>query len=310
MSLHTLSSLQRPGYRLAVRDLEDATANPWRGTVLVVHGLGEHGGRYAHVAQALRQAGWRVCSYDHYGHGRSDGPRGDLLHDEQLLEDLAAVIDHVRAAGEADLTHGESSAGAIRGSPDDAASGPTRPFVLLGHSLGGLLVARAAQQGLRPVDGVVLSSPALAADLNAVQRLLLATLPRLAPRLRVDNGVATTQVCRDPAVVQAYRDDPLVHRRICARLAAWVMGNGPKVVQGAPQWARPTLLIYAGQDRLVNRRGSDAFAAAAPTLLVQSHAFEDMFHEIFNDPQQAQVLQMLTGWLERLGRGALTSRSG
>ena len=270
----TLSSLPGQAGPLAVYDwpLPDA---PVLGTVLLVHGLGEHAGRYQNVASHLRSWGFSVRAYDQQGHGRSAGPRGDMRSPGSLQADLVSVIDDTRARGPA----------------------PNSPLILLGHSMGGLVVARTLAEGLCTVDAAVLSSPALGATPNWLQKCLLATLPKLAPHLCVDNGLDAHFVARDPAVVQAYKDDPLVHRRISAGLAAWILAQGRQAVAEAPQWSVPTLLVYAGDDHLVQAAASTVWAQSAPEGLVQAHCFEAMYHEVFHDPEQAQVFSLLKRWL-------------
>jgi len=244
-----------------------------RATVLLLHGLGEHMGRYGHVASALQAAGYTVFGYDHPGHGLSSGVRGSLLHPHQLRDDVGLVIDHVRS-----LTRS--------------------PLVLLGHSMGGLIAARAVAHGLPHIDALVMSSPALGAQTNVIQKILLATLPRVLPNVRVDNGVKSTWVARDAQVVRAYQQDPLVHRKISAALAAWILKEGAKTVQEAGAWQMPTLLLYAGQDQLVLPQASAEFARLAVPQVVQSHCFNVMYHEIFNDPEKGLVLTKLLGWLD------------
>lgn len=254
-----------------------------RGSVLIVHGLGEHAGRYAHVMAHLAAQGWASLSYDQRGHGRSPGPRGGVPQPDSLLADLGAVLSHARA---------------------------TLPglLVLLGHSLGGLLAGRYVAEGLapqtaawwQPVDALVLSSPALDPGMSAVQRLLLAVAAPLAPGLGLGNGLQPAWVCSDPAVVAAYVADPLVHDRVTPRLVRFIVEAGQLVRQRAPQWAVPTLLLYAGADRCVAPRGSADFAAAAPPAQVQARRYDAMAHEIFNEPDRARVLADLTDWLARL----------
>ena len=244
-----------------------------RAAILLLHGLGEHMGRYGHVASALQAAGYVVFGYDHHGHGLSSGLRGNLLSSFQLLDDAHFVIEHVRTMTPA-------------------------PMVLLGHSMGGLIAARAVANELPHIDALVMSSPALGAQTNIIQKLLLATLPKLFPHIRVDNGVKSAWVARDAKVVRAYVEDPLVHRQISAGLAAWILKEGTQTVAQASAWSMPTLLLYAGQDQLVLPQVSAEFARLAPAQVVQSHCFNVMYHEIFNDPEKALVLAKLLAWLD------------
>ena len=269
-----VSHLPGDAGRLVVYDWPAPTPKSL-GTVLVVHGLGEHAGRHAHVAGLLNTWGFSVRAYDQQGHGRSEGARGDVLRPGSLQADLCQVIDDTR----------------------QQPAGRNTPLILLGHSMGGLVVARTLADQLRKVDAAVLSSPALGATPNWLQKLLLATLPRVLPHLQVDNGLNANFVARDPEVVKAYLADPLVHRRISAGLAAWILQNGAATVAQAPAWAVPTLLLYAGQDHLVDAQASTRFAQSAPTAYVQAQCFKEMYHEIFNDPQAEQVFAQLKGWL-------------
>jgi alpha-beta hydrolase superfamily lysophospholipase len=269
------------GLRLHLRQWAPASGAPC-GTVVIVHGLGEHIGRYEHVAGALNAAGWHVAGHDQRGHGASGGARGAIQAGDDLLRDLARVIDLLRAQ---------------RGGP----------LVLLGHSLGGLIAGRFVAEGLaaqpapwyRPVDALVMSSPALDPGMNAVQKAMLAVAGPLLPGLAVGNGLKPAWISRDAAVVQAYRDDPLVHDRIVPRLARFIVDGGELVRGRAAAWKVPTLLLYAGSDRCVAPRGSDAFAQAAPRAVVQSKAYPALFHEIFNEPERKQVLDDLVAWLAR-----------
>ncbi|HOS86991.1 alpha/beta hydrolase [Candidatus Skiveiella danica] len=263
------------GSNLAVVDWPLPSGAPSRGLVVIVHGLGEHAGRYDHVAERLNSWGFAVRSYDQHGHGESDGKPGALPSDTFLLDNLAELLDTSRRRMD-----------------------PRLPLVLMGHSLGGLVAARLVSLNLRQVDGLVLSSPALDAGMNAFQKLLVSVLPRLAPDLRVGNGLNAQYLSHDAGVVQAYRDDPMVHDRISARLARFIADAGPAVLASAPQWRVPTLLLYAGADHLVNPEGSRAFAAAAPPGVVSAHCFEGLYHEIFNEVDREAVFERLKGWLD------------
>ena len=263
------------GDNLAVQDWPLAPGKPLRGVVLLVHGLGEHAGRYDHVARQLNDWGFAVRGYDQYGHGESGGPRGGLPTDSRLLDDLADMVDSTRVRMERNT-----------------------PLILLGHSLGGLVAARFVSLGVRPVQALIMSSPALDPGLNFVQKLLLAVLPKIAPNLRVGNGLDASLISHDPAVVAAYQSDRLVHDRISGRLARFIADGGPATLALAGNWKVPTLLLYAGADKLVNPSGSRAFATAAPKQVVSAHCFETLYHEIFNELQPEPVFAELKKWLD------------
>jgi alpha-beta hydrolase superfamily lysophospholipase len=251
-----------------------------RGTVQIVHGLGEHIGRYEALATTLNAAGWHVTGHDQRGHGRSEGARGRIDGPDVLLADLAAVTDHLRGKGR---------------------------HVLLGHSMGGVMAARFVAEALSPraarwardVDGLVLSSPALDTGLGTARRALVRLLSRLAPNLPLGNGLKPDWISRDAEVVRRYVADPLVHRRITPRLARFIVRAGGHVLDRASRWRVPTLLLWAGADRCVAPAGSAALAAAAPPAVLASQCFPGLFHEIFNEPEHEQVTTALTQWLGR-----------
>jgi len=270
----TLSTLiTTDGRTLAVQDwMQQSTV---RGVVVVVHGLGEHSGRYDALAGQLNAWGFAVRAYDQHGHGHSNGVRGSLPGDTTLLDDLADVVDDARSHMAAEL-----------------------PLILLGHSLGGLVAAQFVRLGIRPVDALVLSSPALDAGLSLFQKFLVKLLPKLTPDLRVGNGIKPRFISHDSKVVEAYQEDRLVHDRISARLAAFIAKGGPEVIAAAPTWRVPTLLLYAGADHLVNPLGSQRFAQAAPESVVTTVRFDDLYHEIFNEREPTEVLAALCRWLD------------
>jgi len=267
---------------------------PPRAVVLMVHGLGEHAGRYAPVARRLLEWGFEVRAYDQRGHGRSGGARGVLPDDTTLLEDLAEMVDDMRL--HCRRLRPVSSAAQQEPQP--------LPLILLGHSLGGLVVSRFVALNMRPVDGLVMSSPALDPGLNALQKLLLAVMPRLAPNLCVSNGLDPYGLSHDDLVVQKYLADRLVHSKISARLGEFIATAGPATVAAAASWSTPTLLMYAGADRLVNPAGSRAFAQAAASSstvapgTVTSKCFEGFYHEIFNEVDAVPVFDTLKDWLD------------
>ncbi len=278
----------RDGTELVTRHWPLAPDQTRLGVALIVHGLGEHCERYDHVARYLNGLGWAVVSFDHRGHGRSPGARGRLKYDDDLLFDLACVIDATRAAYPGDR------------------------LVLIGHSMGGAVAGRFVAalakpheqcRWSRPVNGLVLSSPALDIPISAFQRTLLATVGRLTPDVAVPNGLKPEWVCNNPATVTDYIADPLVHDRISGRLTRFMLAAGQNVRERAPHWTVPTLIMWGGQDRLVKPQGSAAFAAAAPRTLVNARPFNTLSHEIFNEVERQEVLNVMGDWLQQVFGG-------
>jgi len=277
----------RDGVSLHSRHWPLPSGSALHGVALIIHGLGEHAARYDHVAAALNAQGWAAVGYDHRGHGRSGGARGKLARDDDFLHDLAIVVDATRQAY------------------------PGQRLLLVGHSMGGIIAARfvaalaqpaespAEAPWARPVDGLVLSSPALALPLNALQKALLATVGQLTPDVAVSNGLQPEWVCHNPDTVRAYQADPLVHDRITGRLTRWMKTAGEFTRARAAQWTVPTLIMWGGEDRCVDPAGSAEFAQRAPTARVQSHPWPRLSHEIFNEREQAEVLAVMTNWLKR-----------
>lgn len=263
------------GDNIVIQDWPLESGASLRGVVILVHGLGEHAGRYTHVAERLNAWGFAVRGYDQCGHGESGGARGGLPTDTRLLDDLADIVDSTRARMSKDT-----------------------PLIVLGHSMGGLVASRFASLAMRPIEGLILSSPALDPGLSAVQKLLLGIVPKVAPNLRVGNGVKPQFISHDPAVVAAYRADPQVHDRISGRLGRFIATTGPLVQAQAAEWKVPTLLLYAGDDRLIDPAGSRRFAAAAPAATVRTVCFEQLYHEIFNELDAEPVFAALKQWLD------------
>lgn len=263
------------GDNIAMQDWPLPDGLQLRGIVIVVHGLGEHAGRHDMLARRLNGWGFAVRGYDQYGHGESAGGRGLLPTPTRLVDDLADIIDSTRLRM------------------------PARaPLILFGHSMGGLVAGRLVSQGLRRVEGLVMSSPLLDPGLSPLQKFLLATLPRVAPNLTVGNGLDASFISHDPQVVDAYRRDPRVHDRVSGRMGRFIANAAAATVASAPGWKVPTLLMYAGDDRLVNPAGSRAFSAAAPRRVVTAKCFDGMFHEIFHESDPEPVYQVLRQWLD------------
>lgn len=250
-------------------------ASQARGSVVIMHGLGEHSGRYRHVAGFFNECGLSVRCYDHRGHGRSQGKRGDVINGDPMLQDAEIVID------------------------DFSARFAEPPF-LLGHSMGGLFAARFALSHLSPLRGLILSSPALALRVSAFDMKMLKLMRTLAPSLAVPNGVSPALLSHDPKIVAAYKADPLVHRKISARLLTSMLSSIDYCQSHAGSMAIPTLMLVAGDDRVLDFGGSKRFFAHLPVGMAQLHVYDGMYHEIFNELDAHRPLADLKLWLDEV----------
>jgi alpha-beta hydrolase superfamily lysophospholipase len=262
------------GQSLYVRDWPNPSASD---AVLIVHGLGEHSGRYEPLARWFLARGYAVRSYDQRGHGHTPGQRSAIKHGDDLLRDLAFVYhDYAAAFGKSPL--------------------------LLGHSMGGAVALRTVLDGRVEPPALILSSPALRTFEAPWLRRLAAVLTRVLPNLPLRNGLALDGLSHDPKVIEDYRNDPLCSGAITPRVADFIFRAGASSIADAWRLKVPTLLLVAGSDRLVDPSGSRAFADGAwATKQLTSRFFDTLFHELFNETETGrhQVLAQLAEWLRR-----------
>jgi acylglycerol lipase len=240
-----------------------------RATVVLVHGLAEHSGRWDHVGEYLAGRGLETYAFDLRGHGRSGGPRLDARRFGDFLDDIELMLERARRPG--------------------------RPIVLYGHSLGGLLVAAYAQSRRTPPDLLVLSAPALDANLPAFLELVLQILGRIAPRVRVGSPVEGEQLSRDPEVGVRYFADPLVQTKGTARFGLIFLRAMKATAAGMADVGLPTLVIHGGADTLVPTASSSPLADLAG---FERKVLENLRHEVHNEPEWTDVLDGVAGWIE------------
>jgi alpha-beta hydrolase superfamily lysophospholipase len=250
-------------------------AAPERGVVVLVHGLGEHMARYAHVVARLQQAGLAVLAFDHRGHGTSPGPRGFTPSFPRMIDDVQSAIDAA------------------------AARHPGLPVFLYGHSLGGLLVMLTGMQRRPAVRGIVASAPFLRPAFKppAGKVLLARAAARIWPGLIMASGLDPNGLSRDPAVVQAYVADPLVHDRISSCLGAGLFEGGEWALAHASEMRIPLLLMHGSQDPLTSSAASREFAASSRNGCVL-RIWDGLYHEIHNEPERAAVLDTACEWFD------------
>jgi acylglycerol lipase len=245
-----------------------------RAVVVIAHGAGEHSGRYPHVAERLVAAGYATHALDHRGHGRSTGRRALIDGMDRAVADLDAFV---------------SLAGSRH---------PGRPLFLLGHSMGGCIALAYALRHQERLRGLLLSGVVARLDAPAVLKVGMRVLSRVVPVLGVV-AVDPALVSRDPAVVRAYRDDPLVfHGKLPARTVAEMSATADGFPAAVPALRLPLLVMHGGADAIVpvaaSRMVHDRAGSADRTLTI----YDGLHHEIFNEPEQAAVLAGVTGWLD------------
>lgn len=247
-----------------------------KAVVLLAHGYAEHAGRYGHVAKRLTDAGYAVYAIDHWGHGKSDGRPGFVPRFSAFTDGLAELLTLV------EVNHGDT------------------PRLLLGHSMGGLIATLFLIERQSAFVAAALSGPAIVPGAPPsrftiwISRFLSRFFPRLGVLALDANGVS-----RDPAVVAAYLADPLVYTgKIGARLGKEFMDAMAAAQAGAPKITLPILLQHGEKDSLAAVAGSqylfDHVGSADKTLKI----YPGLFHEIYNEPEQAAVLGDLVGWFD------------
>jgi len=250
----------------------EEVAHRW--TFVIVHGLGEHGGRYQHLAAWFTPLGATVYAIDLRGHGRSGGPRGHAPSLDVLLADIDAVV--------------------VRARTDSGG-----PVVLIGHSFGGLLAIGYTLRHPDHIDKAVFSAPLLIPKVKvpAWKRPLTKILPRVAPRVAVSNEVDANLLSHDPEIARRYASDPLVHDRITGGLYGDTIARGEAFIARASEVRVPFLLMQGRDDRIVDPLGSQRFFARATAPDRAFCLYPGLYHEIFNELEHEQVFQDLESWL-------------
>lgn len=265
MSVITGTFATRDHLTLMTRTWE--VRNP-KARLLIVHGVSEHLGRWAHVAEFFVARGYQVYAYDHRGHGGSGGERLHVDHFSDYVDDLAEVVEKVR--------------------------GP-EPLVIYGHSMGGLITAAYAESMHEQADLLVLSAPALAANVSGGLKVAARLVSKVAPGVRLQAPTKGEQLSRDPAVGEAYFADPLVDLSATTRFGAELFSAMDETRENVDRINVPTLVVHGGDDTLVLPSASAPLAAVDG---VDRRVFPGLRHEMHNEPEAADVLEFVAGWLD------------
>jgi alpha-beta hydrolase superfamily lysophospholipase len=244
-----------------------------KAALAIVHGYAEHSGRYAYVGEAIAARGYAVHAVDLRGHGRSEGPRAFVRSFDAYLADLRAFLDRVRATT------------------------PGAAVFLLGHSMGGTIVALAAVADRPAVEGILLSGPVTVRNAPRLFERVINVIARVAPMLPLTK-LAAGAVSRDPDVVRRYDEDPLVYRgRMRVGLLAAMLRAARRVDSGIAKMSLPVLFMHGTADQLTTPEGSRDLYERAASSDKTLKLYDGLYHEILNEPERDEVIADIAAWL-------------
>lgn len=248
-----------------------------RAVLILIHGLNEHIGRYAHVVDYLKDQ-YNIYLFDHRGHGRSDGVRSHVEDFDHYIQDINEFVQIVLAKEK------------------------NKKIFLIGHSMGGQLVVNyLARYPQDSIVGFVTSSANLKLMLKVspFKRFIGEKLLQVAPKLKLPNEIDPKWICRDKAVVLAYKKDPLIGKSISVQLASEILSNLESVMQLASKIKIPALMMHGGDDQISDKEGTVEFFEKLASKDKEMKIFEGMYHEIFNEIEREKVLAEMGSWLKR-----------
>jgi len=265
----------RDGTPLLLRHWPVETGEPWA-SLLLVHGLAEHTGRYERFGAQLAAAGVDTCGFDLRGFGASGGARASIDRWSQLHDDLEERLNAVRSID------------------------PNRPLVLYGHSLGGLIALGYVLDGRARPDLLVLSAPAIGARIPLWQRALVGSLKRVSPGMLLDNRLDPNQLCCDPTVGAHYKRDPLNQHKSTVRFADAAFAEQRRVAAALDRLSIPTLVIHGGDDRIVPVETSEPLEGRPG---VTRRVYPGLRHELHNESDGPRIEGEVIAWIrERASR--------
>ncbi len=245
--------------------------------IALVHGIGEHSGRYREFAEFFATKGIAVVAFDQRGHGKSEGKRGHIVHFNQLLDGVGEMLERVRLQFK------------------------DKPVILWGHSLGGNIVLNYAIKRPSGLKGVVVTAPylRLAFEPSAFKIKLARLMSNLYPGFTQSTGLNVADLSRDILVVQAYQRDRYVHDRITASFFINIFNAGHFALRHANELKVPALLMHGTADRITDFHATEEFALKAH-IVSELKLWDGLYHEIHNEPEKDEVLLHAFNWIQKL----------
>ena len=264
----------RDGLELFAQVWEPQVVSP-RAVVCLVHGVGEHSSRYAHVAEAFGKEGFVLFGFDQRGHGRSGGLRGHITSIEDFLQDIDLLLEQAR------LRY------------------PGLPIILYGHSLGGILVLHYSLKRKPDIKGVIATSSGLhtAVEEQKLKVVAAKILGSIMPTTQMPSGLDPKALSRDESIVETYINDPLVHDKLSLGFGKVMIGVTAWTLEHAGEFPLPLLLLHGKNDAIAYPSSSTEFAAALKdrcTLVL----WDGAYHELHNEPEKMEVFKTMTMWMD------------
>jgi acylglycerol lipase len=243
--------------------------------ILYVHGLGSHGGRLDHWGERFVRKGVAFFAYDQRGHGKSDGKRGHPTHIKFLINDVKAMVGHLREIF------------------------PGKPVVLYGHSMGGAVAINYVISTTYTVDALIVTSPWLKLVKPPSKTLvsLIKPLLRIAPGITLPNGLDPKDISRDEQEVRKYAEDPLVHNKISIGLFKSTYDAGYNALRNVYKINCPFLIMHGTGDRITSARASEEYVMNTSDR-TRLKLWEGGYHELHHEPIREEVFNYIAGWLK------------
>lgn len=248
-----------------------------KAVLAIIHGMAEHSGRYGNPVDYFAKHGFTLYAMDLRGHGLSGGRRAYAESIEELLEDLRSFLTMVKK------------------------SEPSRKVFLVGHSFGGQLVLNYGAHFPNSLGGIIVSSPNIRLALKVAlwKKLAAPVLSSIVPKLMLTNDIDPSFISRDRQVVEAYKRDERVEKKITARLGDLLLANHLEIMDVARRFKVPCLLLHAGEDRICAPEGTEQFFQRIPIKDKTLKIYDGFYHELFNDPGKEEVFQDMENWIEK-----------
>ncbi|MEM6724244.1 MAG: lysophospholipase, partial [Bacteroidota bacterium] len=237
-----------------------------KGVIALVHGLGEHCNRYNHWAEKFAAKGWAMVGYDRSGHGQTEGKRGHVKSYDAVYQEVDLLLKTV------------------------SEQFPDKPVLLYGHSMGGNIVLNYLSRHNTGVAGAIATGPFVRSTkpVSKVLIFIARILKWILPALTQPNGLEVNDLSRDEAVVKAYTDDPLVHDQISNVMALGLIDEGKVLDQLSPEYNVPVLMMHGAADGITDAKATEELANRSKGPVTMK-TWNDLFHEIHNEPEQQDV---------------------